>query len=351
VTRAPPSLACGQAVTPARCSAVGWTGGVDLGTNLLFLWEGTPVRCPWGRGYAGLWPTCQWQRRALGSRQVRSGPRGDFFRCLRINTGISRKSSLIYQICWFLRSKAWPKATREKNRILLGYRLQGSATQLYHRPAFIKGIQQDLALYLTKFTGQPHTCSPLPTKPTQNLLYNPSWTSIQTHPTPVTTSSSGTCQTTSTSRSNTARSPLYFCCKKEIGLNKMALGHVIILFFKMQSFLFNHNVEFFFFSITQYRSRYSYIYDHSPLWIHGRTPYPYEYIWKTGSASSWDWRSQSKIVSLSTEMSPTTERIISYKYTTHTSNLRFKPEWLGSITRNLTIWTRASLPGSFYFPL
>jgi hypothetical protein len=48
-----------------------------------------------------------------------------------------------------------------------------------------------------------------------------------------------------------------------------------------------------FFLETQYKHRYSYTYEHSPLWIHTRTSYPYEHLWKTEPTWYWDSRSQS----------------------------------------------------------
>jgi hypothetical protein len=41
------------------------------------------------------------------------------------------------------------------------------------------------------------------------------------------------------------------------------------------------------------KHRYSYTYEHSPLWTHTRTPYPYEHLWKTKLAWFWDSQSQS----------------------------------------------------------
>jgi hypothetical protein len=61
-------------------------------------------------------------------------------------------------------------------------------------------------------------------------------------------------------------------------------------------------------------------------------------------AWSYDSRSRSKSVSLSTGMSPITERIISRKYAIPTSNLEFELGWIDSTTRKLTIWARLSLP-------
>jgi hypothetical protein len=58
-------------------------------------------------------------------------------------------------------------------------------------------------------------------------------------------------------------------------------------------------------------------YKHSLLWLHARTPYLYKHLWKIGSAWSWDLRSRSESVSLSTGTSSTTEKIISCKYAIH----------------------------------
>jgi hypothetical protein len=86
--------------------------------------------------------------------------------------------------------------------------------------------------------------------------------------------------------------------------------------------------------------------EYSPIWIHECTFYLYEHIRKTRPAWSWDLWSRSKSVSLSTGTPPTTERIISCKYATPTSNLGFEPVWVGSTTENLTIWARLSLRSS-----
>jgi hypothetical protein len=44
---------------------------------------------------------------------------------------------------------------------------------------------------------------------------------------------------------------------------------------------------------TQYKPKYSYMYEYSPLWTHIRTPYLYEYLQKNEPAGSWDPRSRS----------------------------------------------------------
>jgi hypothetical protein len=127
-------------------------------------------------------------------------------------------------------------------------------------------------------------------------------------------------------------------------LIKSLLTDVVVNF--LLNFCFDH---FFMRDVTQYKHRYSYTYEYSLLWINACTPYPYEHFWKTEPAWSLDSWSHSKSILLSIGTSPTTKRIISRKYATSTPNLGFKLGWVGSTTRNLTIWARLSL--LFWSPL
>jgi hypothetical protein len=46
-------------VRPGRNACEVLSCGLDWGCGFGDHTSFTPVRCPWGRGYAGLWPTCQ----------------------------------------------------------------------------------------------------------------------------------------------------------------------------------------------------------------------------------------------------------------------------------------------------
>jgi hypothetical protein len=74
-----------------------------------------------------------------------------------------------------------------------------------------------------------------------------------------------------------------------------------------------------------------YVYEHSLLWIH--THHTLMSTSERRSVWSWDSQNWSKSASLLTETSLTTERIISHKYSTATSYLKFKFGWIDSITK------------------